>query len=59
MARRLVLNASHVRPFRMYSVLEGSKGPLIMSMDFITALAGRTLLDGSGGVLPLKHEENP
>ncbi|KAM0936296.1 hypothetical protein DsansV1_C27g0202131 [Dioscorea sansibarensis] len=28
-------------------------------MDCITALAGRTLLDGSGAVLPLKQDENP
>uniref|UniRef100_A0A2P2IS88 Uncharacterized protein n=1 Tax=Rhizophora mucronata TaxID=61149 RepID=A0A2P2IS88_RHIMU len=40
-------------------MLEGSNGPLIRSMDFITALAGRTLLDGFGEVLSLKHEENP
>ena len=48
-ARRL-LKASHVMSFSRYTILEGSKGPLILSKDFITALAGRTLLDGSGEV---------
>ncbi|MCI42671.1 hypothetical protein A2U01_0063908, partial [Trifolium medium] len=33
-----------------YSILAGSKGPLILSIDVITALAGRMLLVGSGEV---------
>ncbi|KAH7570871.1 hypothetical protein JRO89_XS05G0210600 [Xanthoceras sorbifolium] len=37
----------------------GSKGPLILSIDFITALLGRTLLDGSADVPWLRLEENP
>lgn len=49
--RVVLLNASHVRPFCKYSILEGSKGPLTLSIDFITALAGRMLFDGSGEVL--------
>lgn len=50
LVRKLVLKFSHVRPFSMYSMFDGSKGPLTLSMDVISALAGRMLLDGSGEV---------
>lgn len=45
------LKVSHVKPFSMYSILEGLNGPFTLSMLLITALAGRTLLEGSGEVL--------
>ena len=53
------LKASTVKSFSIYSILEGSNGPLTRSTHFITARAGRILLVGSGGVPELKLDENP
>lgn len=53
------LKVSKDNPFSMYSILEGLNGPLILSIDLISALAGSILLDGSGLVLWLKLDENP
>ena len=59
LGRRRALKASHAKSFSIYSMLEGSNGPLITSMDWMIALAGRTLFDGSDAVRALKQDENP
>ncbi|GFZ21295.1 S-adenosyl-L-methionine-dependent methyltransferases superfamily protein [Actinidia rufa] len=48
---KTALKKFHANPFSRYSMLEGSNGPLILSMDLITLLAGATPLDESGDVL--------
>ena len=53
------MKVSHVKSFSKYSMLDGSNGPLITSMDFIVAFVGRTLFERFVAVLELKQEENP
>jgi hypothetical protein len=53
------LNSPHSTPFSRYSMLLGSNGPFTTSTDCMIALSGRTLLDGSVAVIPLKLEEKP